>query len=436
MKPLIPRVFAAAIIAAPIYTMAEPPSPVPAATSMSGKVFCGYQGWYRTPGDGSGLGYMHYETYGREFEPGKCGIDYWPDMSEATKEEKYPTPFRHADGTTAKVFSSAHPKTVDRHFAWMKEHGIDGIFLQRFVNDVLGDHRQKNQLFTSNNKILANCKAAAQKHGRAYALMYDLSGCNPDEVTETWEDWKKISTKFELTKDPNYLRHKGKPVVAIWGVGFSGGDRDYGIAEARALVRKFRDAPGEGYTIVLGVPTFWRDRKRDALPDPALHDLIKEADVVLPWMVGRFRAPEGAAQFGKMIFEPDLAWCRKNDLDYLPVIFPGFSWANRKNVPENFDQAPRLGGRFLWSQAVAAKKAGASMIYVAMFDEMDEGTQIFKVTSDPPVGASRFLSYAPEDPDFYLRLTGEIGRLLRGTIPPTPHPPIGNQPAPEPAQNR
>jgi hypothetical protein len=54
------------------------------------------------------------------------------------------------------------------------------------------------------------------------------------------------------------------------------------------------------------------------------------------------------------------------------------------------------------------------MIYVAMFDEVDEGTAIFKCTNGPPVGANRFLTYEGLPNDHYLWLTGEGGRLLRG----------------------
>jgi hypothetical protein len=59
------------------------------------------------------------------------------------------------------------------------------------------------------------------------------------------------------------------------------------------------------------------------------------------------------------------------------------------------------------------------MLYVAMFDEVDEGTAIFKVSADPPVGKSPFLTYKDVPTDHYLWLTGEIGRMLRNEIPAT-----------------
>jgi hypothetical protein len=88
------------------------------------------------------------------------------------------------------------------------------------------------------------------------------------------------------------------------------------------------------------------------------------------------------------------------------------------------DQIPRQKGQFLWSQYVQAKNVGATMIYQAMFDEMDEGTAIFKCTNTPPTGASPFLTYEGLPSDHYLWLTGMGGKLLRGEIKPNDQVPL------------
>ncbi|NLX99586.1 MAG: hypothetical protein GXY83_25910 [Rhodopirellula sp.] len=97
--------------------------------------------------------------------------------------------------------------------------------------------------------------------------------------------------------------------------------------------------------------------------------------------------------------------------------------------PESpLDQISRLKGQFLWTQYVEAKRAGATMIYQAMFGEMDEGTAIFKCTKTPPTGASPFLNYEGLPSDHYLRLTGMGGRVLRGEVPLSEEMPPRNPP--------
>jgi hypothetical protein len=88
-----------------------------------------------------------------------------------------------------------------------------------------------------------------------------------------------------------------------------------------------------------------------------------------------------------------------------------------KGQNKKLDQIPRLEGEFLWSQAVAYKKSGVEMLYVAMFDEVDEGTAIFKCTNNPPVGDSPFLTYEGLPTDHYLWLTGKVGELIRNPPP-------------------
>src|SRR5947207_12274513 len=59
------------------------------ASTLIGKVLCGYQGWFTTPSDGSDRGWRHYASKG-QFKPGSCNIDLWPDVTELDDDEKYP----------------------------------------------------------------------------------------------------------------------------------------------------------------------------------------------------------------------------------------------------------------------------------------------------------------------------------------------------------
>lgn len=383
--------------------------------TLKGKVMCGYQGWFAAEGDGSGRGWVHFGN-GRNFAPGQCNIDFWPDMGEMEPDEKYPTTFKHKDGGTAYLFSSYNQKTVMRHFKWMKENGIDGVFLQRFGASV----RQPDASYNHRNVVTSNVQAGANKYGRTWAMMYDLTGLKPGEIEKVvMEDWKRLVDNMEITKDKAYLRHKGKPVVAVWGVGFRDG-REYSLDECETLVKFLKNDPKYGgNTVMLGVPTYWRSLERDATDDKKLHSIISQADIVSPWTVGRYATPRQAGKHAETVMLQDIEWCKNKKLDYLPVIFPGFSWQNlQKNHGKDvkLDQIPRLKGEFLWSQAAAFKKAGAEMLYVAMFDEVDEGTAIFKCMNEPPVGESKFVTYEGLPADHYLWLTGKIGELVSGKL--------------------
>ncbi len=377
-------------------------------STLTGKVMCGYQGWFNCDGDGAGLGWTHWAKNRKElFGPENVTVDLWPDISEYGADELFDTGFRSADGSPARVFSSINKTTVLRHFEWMRDYGIDGAFVQRFANGLANEQ-------TKNHKdvVLANAREGANRAGRAYAVMYDLSGLKAGETQRVVEDWRRLRENMKITEDAAYLQHEGKPLVAVWGVGFAH-DRGYSLEETGELGRFLK---GNGCSVMLGVPYHWRELDKDAVGNPDLHKIIAMADVVSPWSVGRYRSPEQAGKFAEEFSRPDLDWCRERDLDFLPVVFPGFSWHNLTG--EELGAIPRLQGGFLWSQFAAAKRIGCEMIYVAMFDEVDEGTAIFKCSNQPPVGDDvRFLDYEGLPSDFYLRLTGEGGKLLRGEIP-------------------
>ena len=156
--------------------------------SLDGLVMAGYQGWFNAEDDGAGLGWKHYAKNG-EFRPGRCSVEMWPDVSEYAKT--YPTEFRFADGSTARVFSSRDRSTTFLHFRWMQEYGIDGVFMQRFVTTLRSEKGRENY-----DIILSNAVKAAEKYGRAICLMYDLSGMDTEHMGLLAEDWKRIGEKL------------------------------------------------------------------------------------------------------------------------------------------------------------------------------------------------------------------------------------------------
>ena len=156
-------------------------------------------------------------------------------------------------------------------------------------------------------------------------------------------------------------------------------------------------------------------------------------DVVQPWNVGRYRTPEAVDQWKENVLIPDVKLAAANRQIYMPVVFPGFSWSNlKRNAAKN--QIPRLRGEFLWRQAYNAKMAGAKVLKIAMFDEVDEGTAILKVVASrqeaPDQGYWLTLDGdgAELPSDWYLRLAGEITRMFHGDIKPDPRVPANPGP--------
>src|SRR5882762_5577820 len=170
-----------------------------------GLIMAGYQGWFRAPGDGSSA--THY-AFGN---PQKSSIDVWPDITEY--EKTYSTTFKLPNGQPARFFSSYDKSTVDLHFKWMQQYGVDGVFMQRFF-DVTRPGKGREESIT----ILRNALEAASKYKRAIAVMYDLSGLHPtgEDCSSIIADWKYLVDSIKVTNQPaakTYLHENGKPVV-------------------------------------------------------------------------------------------------------------------------------------------------------------------------------------------------------------------------------
>ncbi|KAA6300869.1 MAG: hypothetical protein EZS26_002979 [Candidatus Ordinivivax streblomastigis] len=380
--------------------------------SYKGLITAGYQGWFHAPANGT--------MYPDEKQ---VRIDMWPDVSEY--EKTYPTGLKHADGSVACFFSSTDKSTVDLHFKWMKEYGIDGVFMQRFFGAAQPGVRRG-----ASTAVIKNAFEAASKYERAIAIMYDLSGLRArnDDCSSLIEDWKFLVDSLGVTNQKGaqtYVFHNGKPLVVIWGIGFP--DRPYNIRNIgieRLIDFLQNDPEYGGCSVMVGVPTFWRELNADCIHDPYLHTIIKKADLVLPWTVQRFSPllHNDGDRYRDLVIA-DMEWCKENGVKYVPCVTPGFSWHNlsRSEFPDDVKPVgsiPRQKGHFYWQQLMTAIDAGAGMIYVAMFDEVNEGTAIFKVSDHPPVSdVAKFVDLEGMPSDHYLWLTGEASKILKNKRP-------------------
>jgi predicted secreted hydrolase len=74
----------------------------------------------------------------------------------------------------------------------MQTYGLDGVLIQRFVTEVNSPGTALDQ----RNKILQQMDAAASKHGRAYAMMWDMSGGSNQWDTNIKDDYNNYVKKY------------------------------------------------------------------------------------------------------------------------------------------------------------------------------------------------------------------------------------------------
>jgi hypothetical protein len=377
------------------------------ATTLDGKVLCGYQGWFNTPNDGTSMGFVHWGH--RLNQPdGRLTVDMWPDVSEYDAADLCEVPgLKMADGSPARLYSGFKLGPTLVHFRWMREHGIDGVFLSRFVGETTGGERTRHV-----NTVLANVREGAHREGRVWAMMLDLSTGRDATTSIVIDDWKFLCDKVGIREDSRYLQHDEKPVVLLWGLGFR--DRPWTPEQGEELINFFRNDPKYGGAYLIGgVDPYWGSLKGDSRDDPAWPTVYRMFDAISPWNAGRYRDDASMDHHRTAVWERDLAELRESGKGYMPTAFPGFSWDNLKQTKLGSTLIPRRGGEFYWRQFAIFRELGVRMVFVGMFDEVDEGTAIYKVVNEVPQG-QHFVTYEGKPSDWYLRLTGAATRMIRG----------------------
>lgn len=409
MTAALQTIFAGLLAGMSAATGAENAVGVPVdASTLRGKVMCGYQGWFRCPGDRAGMGWIHWSRESHRIAPDTLTFEMWPDMTECSPAERYPASgFTYPDGSAAALFSSENPRTVLRHFEWMAHYGIQGVWLQHFVVDLPGGPNEGR--YPSRMRVLENVRDAARRTGRVWALVYDMAAMPTDRLYDVMtREWKRL-VEAGIPNDPRYLHHEGRPVLMVWGFYTK---QNLNSEVANRIIDFFKNESKPRVFLVGGCEWEWRTEK-----EPGWSGVFRRFDAICPWNVGNYSLDGAGLKWASTAYwRQDVEEARRIGMLYIPVFYPGFSWDNLKQLPAGKSNIPRQGGKFFWRQFHAAAGLGLDMGYVAMFDEVDEGTAIFKVSNTPPTQA-HFVTYEGLPSDTYLWLAGEGTKMILGRRP-------------------
>src|SRR5208282_1618795 len=138
-----------------------------------------------------------------------------------------------------RLYSAFRQGPVLLHFRWMRQYGIDGVFLSRFVGETADPARLRHI-----NTVLASVRMGCHLQGRVWALMLDLSVGKGTPTSLVMNDWRFLCDEVRAREDSRYLHEHGKPVVLLWGLGFK--DRPWSAGQAQELVDFFKDDPKYG----------------------------------------------------------------------------------------------------------------------------------------------------------------------------------------------
>ena len=396
-------------------SQAIPQSPKNPASEFKGKSFAGYQIWHRAGKAASD--WVHW-SYGKIPAAGlgvNVNIVSFPDLSEYPDSVLYTTKFKAlGNGRATKLYNSSDKTIIDRQMGWLKNAGLDGVAIQRFVGSI------GRAVTITPESHLTNVKNATEANGRLFYICYDLNGSDASIVDRIQLDWVyEIEQIRALTSSPNYATVNGKPVVEMWGIGYNiGADKQ----QCLEMIQFFQD---RGCYVIGGTPRGWRTNS-DAMAN--FTDVYKALDAVSPWTVGVYNTPGGATSYLNDYMKADKTYCDQNGMDYLPVVFPGSG--NWLSADGSFSQTDRKGGGLLWQQVLNAKSIGLSSVYYAMLDEFEEGTNLINGAVDYfDIPTDEYFETFAKDgvwtsSDYYLRLAAAAARMLRDDIPKTTDIPV------------
>ena len=374
-------------------------------TEIRDHIWAGYQAWFSAgPLDKYGAGnWFHYSRDNRLPPSTKnLNVDVWPFTLIYNPEALVDTGMRRPNGKPLYALSSGHPLVIEKHLELMASAGIQGPFVQRFLSDIRDPKLKKIR-----NDILARVASASQRTQRVFCVMYDLSGVSNEEVKRILPLDIDELERLRTFSHAQYMTYQSKPLISLWGLGFSDRDLDPDL-----ILQLIDGLHNRGMAVMGGVPFYFHQGGGDMNVNLGWQKVFSVLDVVSPWSVGRYRTEQ---DFTRRLpkLDQDRSFVESRGQLFLPVVFPGFSWKNLSQGRDPSNDIPRAGGRFLRAQLDGYALLKIKSFYIAMFDEVDEGTAVMPlepVTAELPL-ASNLIGLDVDGqklaPDYYLRLIKE-----------------------------
>ncbi|KXN82319.1 Serine/threonine-protein kinase HT1 [Leucoagaricus sp. SymC.cos] len=337
-------------------------------------------------------------------------VDLFPDVSSYSPSELYPVPGLTTNNNQQSfLFSSRNPITVQRHFHWMAEHGVDGAFFRRWTG-YLG--KGQNPARSRGDNVMDHVREAAEKEGRVFAIEYSGFEVSANDVALAdvlEQDWKNLVYEKGMLNSPNYLKENGKPVISLTGLG----QRDAGHTPAlvRSIVAMFRRITPGGAYIMGYLPTCWRTSEGDADPNPEFVDVwLNEFDAICP----NISPDNGERMKADMEFIRKQLKGRQKTVDYIPSVNAGESSHNRTSGSRKWNKHKRDGGRLLWKGIFNASKLGVRTMYGISWDDYHSGHALLPVVPQknllPQSDKCKFMALDEDGYDlpcdWYMRICG------------------------------
>jgi hypothetical protein len=396
-----------------------PSRPNNPASEFRGKSFAGYQLWHEAgnkPEDWRHWSYGKLPAAGRGNHNTET-FPYLADYQGKANVTLYPTNFANlGNGNPASLYNATDKGVIDIQMSLLQKAGFDGVAIQR--NAPVG----RDMKYTSTDDYYVSIRNACEKNGRSFYVMYCMPDINngsqsPEDLVEGIKrDWVyQMEQIYSLTSSPAYATVNGKPVVELWGLGYS--TILVNKPQALALAQFFKE---RGCYVIAGVPRDWRLRNEGSRSD--FEEVYRAYDMLSPWTVGAYSDAAGSDSYRSNYMAPDKAYCDQYGIGYYPVIFPGSGWSQHVSGYPN--DTKRNGGYFLWNQARNIKSIGASSMYFAMLDEFEESTNIISAAADYfDLPTDQYFGTLSMDgtwtsPDYYLRLAGAAARMLTSSTAP------------------